>query len=317
MGEAFLVNPYDEERTASALERVLELPVEDRAGPHGRAVPAGAAQQRLPLGGPLPLHARGRHDRARDARRAPGGSSRRRGGGSLPGRVEPPAPARLRRHARSLRRRGRARRVPPARVLAVLGRLAGGRASRSPSSPAASRDDLERWFGGIARLWLVAEHGAAVRAAGHGLGARARRAAGRLEGQACCRCWSTSSIARRAASIEEKEFALVWHHRLSDPEFGEWLANELVATLDEMLADTELRAIRGHKTVEVRLVWANKGTVRRPPGSGAPRRGLPPGHGRRSHRRGPVRAACAIARGRYASGRAGRWRAIRCARRRR
>ena len=61
--------------------------------------------------------------------------------------------------------------------------------------------------------------------------------------------------------IEEKEFALVWHHRLSDPEFGEWLANELVATLDEMLADTELQAIRGQKTVEVRLVWANKGSV--------------------------------------------------------
>ena len=61
--------------------------------------------------------------------------------------------------------------------------------------------------------------------------------------------------------IEEKEFALVWHHRLADPEFGEWLANELVATLDEMLADSELQAIRGQKTVEVRLVWANKGSV--------------------------------------------------------
>ena len=39
--------------------------------------------------------------------------------------------------------------------------------------------------------------------------------------------------------LEEKELALVWHHRLADPEFGEWLANELVATLDEMLAETE------------------------------------------------------------------------------
>ena|SRR5687767_3712245 len=28
-----------------------------------------------------------------------------------------------------------------------------------------------------------------------------------------------------------------------------------------MLADTELQAIRGQKTVEVRLVWANKGSV--------------------------------------------------------
>ena len=34
-----------------------------------------------------------------------------------------------------------------------------------------------------------------------------------------------------------------------------------MATLDEMLADSELQAIRGQKTVEVRLVWANKGSV--------------------------------------------------------
>jgi trehalose 6-phosphate synthase/phosphatase len=59
--------------------------------------------------------------------------------------------------------------------------------------------------------------------------------------------------------VEEKKYALVWHHRLADPEFGAWLANELVSMLEAMLAETELRAFRGQKTVEVRLVWANKG----------------------------------------------------------
>ena len=59
--------------------------------------------------------------------------------------------------------------------------------------------------------------------------------------------------------VEEKEYSLVWHYRMSDPEFGDWLANELVATLEELLTETELRAVRGHKTVEVRLSWANKG----------------------------------------------------------
>ena len=61
--------------------------------------------------------------------------------------------------------------------------------------------------------------------------------------------------------VEEKDLALVWHHRLADPEFGEWLGNELVATLEEMLAGTELQAIRGNKTVEVRFSWAHKGAV--------------------------------------------------------
>jgi trehalose 6-phosphate synthase/phosphatase len=46
---------------------------------------------------------------------------------------------------------------------------------------------------------------------------------------------------------------------MADPEFGEWLANELVSMLEAMLAETELRAFRGEKIVEVRPVWANKG----------------------------------------------------------
>jgi trehalose 6-phosphate synthase/phosphatase len=59
--------------------------------------------------------------------------------------------------------------------------------------------------------------------------------------------------------LEEKKYGLVWHYRMSEPEFGEWLANELVSMLEAMLAQTELRAFRGEKIVEVKPVWANKG----------------------------------------------------------
>jgi trehalose 6-phosphate synthase/phosphatase len=59
--------------------------------------------------------------------------------------------------------------------------------------------------------------------------------------------------------LEEKKYGLVWHYRLTEPEFGEWLANELVSMLEAMLAETELRAVRGNKIVEVKPVWANKG----------------------------------------------------------
>jgi trehalose 6-phosphate synthase/phosphatase len=61
--------------------------------------------------------------------------------------------------------------------------------------------------------------------------------------------------------VEEKEFSLVWHYRMADPEFGEWLANELNSTLDELLADTQLRAIHGRKNIEVKLIWATKADV--------------------------------------------------------
>jgi hypothetical protein len=45
--------------------------------------------------------------------------------------------------------------------------------------------------------------------------------------------------------IEEKAYALAWHYRLTDPEFGEWLASELASLLDQQLAGTELAVLRG------------------------------------------------------------------------
>jgi trehalose 6-phosphate synthase/phosphatase len=61
--------------------------------------------------------------------------------------------------------------------------------------------------------------------------------------------------------IEEKTYALVWHYRMAEPEFGAWLANELVSMLEAMLAETELRAFHGDKIVEIKPIWANKGEV--------------------------------------------------------
>ena len=63
------------------------------------------------------------------------------------------------------------------------------------------------------------------------------------------------------AFVEEKELALGWHYRLADAEFGAWLANELVATLENLLAGTEATVLRGNKIIEVRFAWANKGEL--------------------------------------------------------
>jgi trehalose-6-phosphatase len=139
-------------------------------------------------------------------------------------------------------------------------------------------------------LWLIGEHGGCVRSPITREWEMARPMPGD-EWKARVLPLLEHFIDRTPGSfLEEKELALVWHHRLADPEFGEWLAHELVATLDEMLAETELRAIRGNKTVEVRFAWANKGTGRRSPAVAPPRRRLPARHRRRSHRRGPVPA---------------------------
>jgi trehalose 6-phosphate synthase/phosphatase len=124
-----------------------------------------------------------------------------------------------------------------------------------------SRSDLEGWLGHIRGLWLAAEHGAIIRPpetrewetykAGYSEDWKER-----------VRPVLEQFVDRTPGSlIEEKEYSLVWHYRMSDPEFGEWLANELVLALEQMLAETDLRAYRGNKIVEVKPIWANKGEV--------------------------------------------------------
>ena len=55
--------------------------------------------------------------------------------------------------------------------------------------------------------------------------------------------------------VEEKEYSLVWHYRMADPESGEWLANELASVLEGLLAETDLRAVRGRLRVRYPVSW--------------------------------------------------------------
>ncbi len=119
--------------------------------------------------------------------------------------------------------------------------------------------DLERWLGSVPRLGLASEHSARWRLPGSDI----------WQGHAADSEWKNSVrpilqhfVDRIPGSfVEEKEFALVWHYRTAEAEFGEWLATELVAMLEGMLAETELRAYRGKKIVEVKPLWANKGSL--------------------------------------------------------
>ena len=137
--------------------------------------------------------------------------------------------------------------IPSTKIVVVSGR---------------SSRDLEDWFRRAPGIWLASEHGAALKPP-HSTDWQLFL--GRYSAEQRQRVLTVLEefVDRTPGSfIEEKEFSVVWHYRMSDPEFGEWLANELVANLELMLADTELRAVHGSKTVEVRPIWANKGQVR-------------------------------------------------------
>jgi trehalose 6-phosphate synthase/phosphatase len=261
MGEAFLVNPYDEERTAAILERVLGLPADERAER------MAALHSRV-----MRNNAMAWSERFITALRQ-AALTRRSGGGEMP-RPLPVAEVTAA-HRRAAERlllldydgtlvsfAARPRDAAPSRELVdLLARLAAQGHQRVALVSGRPRADLESWFGGVSGLWLAAEHGAILRSPVRGSW-EALRPHVPSEWKAHVLPVLEHFVDRTPGSfVEHKEYGLVWHHRMADPEFGEWLANELVAMLEELLAETELRAVRGAKSVEVRLTWANKGEV--------------------------------------------------------
>jgi trehalose 6-phosphate synthase/phosphatase len=259
MGEAFIVNPYDEDRTAEVIERVLSLPAEERRER------MAALHRRVRRNNVFAWGQRFlddvRHAAAESARLGPDTDR------SLEEAIEPFRAARSRLllldydgtlvpYAKTPREA-----VPPPELIALLERLAALPRTRVALVSGRPRRDLEAWFARVPGLWLVAEHGALVRPAG--------AAAWEILLPSASTAWKESVLAvlehfadRTPGSfIEEKEYCLVWHYRMADPDVSEWLANELISILERMLADTEQRAVRGHKTVEVRPAWATKGTI--------------------------------------------------------
>ena len=261
MGEALMVNPYDEGRTAETIRRALEMPAEERrermAALHKRVThnnvfawgerfvsylkeaSSSRGERAVALPAELPADEAARAFRAAESRLLLLDYD-----GTLVGYAKRPQDA-----------------TPPADLLHLLGELARHPATTTAIVSGRSSADLEAWFGGVEGLWLAAEHGAVVRPPG--------QAAWENSYAGYSPDWKRDVypflehfVDRTPGSfVEEKEFSLVWHYRMADPEFGEWLANELAHDLEQMLAATPLRAVRGRKTVEVKLMWANKGEV--------------------------------------------------------
>jgi trehalose 6-phosphate synthase/phosphatase len=261
MGEAFLVNPYDEESTAATLERVLTLDAQERrrriealrrrVGRNNvfawaeRFVSilrdAASAPATVSSDRPVPLDVESFLDAYRNARR-------RMMFLDYDGTLVPYA-----------KRPERA--TPPRQLDSLLRRIVEEERSCVMLISGRQRADLERWFGTVPGLWLAAEHGALL------------RLPEAVDWQPLRPDFSRDVIDQvlpvlqhfvdrtPGSFVEQKEYSIVWHYRMSEPQFADWLANELVAMLEELLAETELRAFRGRKIIEVKPLWVHKGAV--------------------------------------------------------
>src|SRR5579862_5671885 len=259
MGEALLINPYDEERAAGTINRALAMDEQER---HLRmtALHNRVARNNVFHWGERFL-----------ASLQEAASGRGRSDDTQPQKL-PPAELRdayLRANHRLLLldydgtlvpfAKQPQLAVPPQVVRDLLTALAGERRNLVALVSGRSAANLDRWFGDIPQLCLLAEHGAEIKAVPESRW-EAQRPQAQTDWKRTVMPILEHFVDRTPGSfVEEKKYALVWHYRMAEPEFGEWLANELVSMLEAMLAETELRAFRGEKIVEVKPVWANKG----------------------------------------------------------
>ncbi|MDP9159564.1 MAG: trehalose-phosphatase, partial [Acidobacteriota bacterium] len=259
MGEALLINPFDEERSAATVERALTLEDQERMQ-RMKSLNSRILRNDVFRWGERFLASLQEAVVARGAYRS-----------TQPKRLQTAA---IRDAYRSASRRllildydgtlvPFAKRpwlaAPPSDLLRLLTTLAAESRNCVALISGRTAEDLDSWFGAIRGLWLMAEHGAEFK-----VPIQSSWQPSRLQPPTD---WKSNVLTilehfmdRTPGSfVEEKRYALVWHYRMAEPEFGIWLANELVSMLDAMLADTELRAFRGDKIVEIRPVWANKG----------------------------------------------------------
>ncbi len=261
MGEALLVNPYDEEALSNTISRALSLPDPERRD-RMLAMYRRVQENNVFVWGERFVQnlERAVEFRAEQTEDGPGKlplqkliESFRNANSRLllldyDGTLAPYAT--LPQHA-----------SPTKELLQLLERLGQKHQTITAVVSGRSRADLEQWLGGVPNIWLAAEHGAVWRSpvsddweqSHHSISDEwKKRVSAILE----------HFVARTPGSfVEEKEFSLVWHYRMSESEFGDWLANDLVANLEHMLADSPVKAVKGQKTVEVKLLWADKGQV--------------------------------------------------------
>lgn len=146
--------------------------------------------------------------------------------------------------------------VPGKTVLALLEELAKDQQTNVVVISGRDRDTLTQWFGHL-NINLVAEHGAAM---------RLRSGEWEVE-KHLDQHWKTNIrptleiFARRSPGsfIEEKNHTLAWHYRNTNKELGFIRSRELLDNLVHLVRGSELQVIDGNKVIEVRVAGVDKG----------------------------------------------------------
>ncbi len=120
------------------------------------------------------------------------------------------------------------------------------------------RKTLDTWFAGVP-LNIVAEHGAWLRDSSGNWGLLKPLG---FEWKDHLRPLVQLYVDRVPGSLlEEKDFSLAWHYRLSDPELGSLRAKELTDDVVMYTANFDVQVLEGKKVIEIRNSGVNKGAA--------------------------------------------------------
>jgi trehalose 6-phosphate synthase/phosphatase len=150
--------------------------------------------------------------------------------------------------------------TPDARLLELLETL--GRAPGQTVYLVSGRDrkQLEQWFGRLP-INMIAEHGAWFRSlSGEWTMPKPLRSSWKNQLRPLLQLY----VDRVPGSLlEEKDYALVWHYRLADPELGAVRAMELTDDIVSYTANFDVQVLEGKKAIEVRNAGVSKGGAAR------------------------------------------------------
>lgn len=148
--------------------------------------------------------------------------------------------------------------IPPPEISRLLRELAAIEKFHVCIVSGRDRAFLDRYL--PSEITIVAEHGACIRRAGEAECVHLVDEAAYRELRETVHGVMSDLQKRIPGSlIEEKEFGLVWHYRMSDPIFAHQQALVLADTLGGLLQHTPLGVLISKKAVEVRHISVNKG----------------------------------------------------------
>ncbi|MDB5169920.1 MAG: hypothetical protein JWN82_316 [Candidatus Saccharibacteria bacterium] len=149
--------------------------------------------------------------------------------------------------------------APPKKLLHLLESLSNDEKNEVVLISGRSKGDLQEWFGN-ANINLIAEHGALIKSAGHKTWHETVQS-GRRWKKTVLPILQTYTDLTPNASIEEKQYSLVWHYRQSPAFAAQKNLQILHRVLRPLTRQFGLELFNGSKILEIKDPGINKGNA--------------------------------------------------------